>query len=194
MKEVYKPIKGYEGQYAISNYGNVRSTPVDGKPTRLLKQETTKRNHTSYRRVALCKNGKVTRFSVHRLVAITFITRGCSKPHINHKDSNGENNSLKNLEWCTHSENMIHAAAVGNITHHKTNGTITGDKKIKATAARIKKLMGSIPFVIHPVDSDSRTYITFQCQYCSQDYTGRSDAKSTNEVACNSCLRKHKHI
>ena len=47
---------------------------------------------------------------VHRLVLLAFI--GPSHLEVNHKDGDKENNNLNNLEYCTHSENHIHARYV----------------------------------------------------------------------------------
>lgn len=44
---------------------------------------------------------------VHRLVAETFI--GLSNLEVNHKNKNKEDNSLNNLEYCSRSENVLHA-------------------------------------------------------------------------------------
>lgn len=110
--EFWKKIKGFEN-YEVSNYGNVRSNNFN--KIRLLKQETINK---SYKRVSLSKSNIVKRFQVHRLVAIHFIKNNENKPCVNHIDGNPSNNNLKNLEWCTYSENEKHSYdKLGKITN-----------------------------------------------------------------------------
>ncbi len=46
---------------------------------------------------------------VHRLVALLFIPNESNLPVVNHKDLNKRNNSVLNLEWVSHKDNVAHA-------------------------------------------------------------------------------------
>ena len=96
--EVWKDILSFEN-YEVSTSGNVRNK----KTKRILKAA----NNGGYFCVNLSKitgNYK----QVHRLVAEAFIENPENKAHVNHKDKNGLNNNLLNLEWATPKENNIH--------------------------------------------------------------------------------------
>lgn len=97
MKEIWKNIKDYEGLYQVSNLGNVKSL----KTNKCLYYSKSK----NYLRVGLNKNGIRRGYSIHRLVAQTFIPNPDNLPCINHKDCNGHNNKVDNLEWCTYKYN-----------------------------------------------------------------------------------------
>ena len=55
----------------------------------------------------VCLTNKNT-YSVHRLVALTFIENKENKPEVNHIDGNKLNNHISNLEWNTTQENLEH--------------------------------------------------------------------------------------
>ena len=55
----------------------------------------------------VCLTNKNT-YSIHRLVALTFIENKENKPEVNHKDGNKLNNNISNLEWNTTQENLEH--------------------------------------------------------------------------------------
>jgi hypothetical protein len=98
VKEMWKPIENY-GNYEVSSLGKIRNI----KTGRMMKSCS----KGGYSIVGLC-NKKVKTFQIHRLVAIAFLENPENKAHVNHKDKNGLNNTLENLEWATPLENNIH--------------------------------------------------------------------------------------
>lgn len=71
-------------------------------------------NGGGYLKVGLyCLNNKHKLYYVHRLLAMAFIPNPENKLFINHIDGNTKNNNLSNLEWCTKSENGLHAYKLG---------------------------------------------------------------------------------
>ena len=96
-KETWKDIKGYEGLYQVSNFGNVRN-----KKFKILKP---RKNKNGYFQVNLSKNNKHKNYYIHRLVAIMFLKNEYDYSCINHKDENKLNNNINNLEWCSYSYN-----------------------------------------------------------------------------------------
>ena len=62
-----------------------------------------------YKEVLLSENGKTTNYRAHRLIAETFIPNPNNLRDVNHKDGNKLNNDISNLEWCSHSDNVIHS-------------------------------------------------------------------------------------
>lgn len=52
-------------------------------------------------------------------MAEAFIPNPLNKKYVNHKDGDKRNNTLKNLEWVTHSENIRHAYRLGLIPSYK---------------------------------------------------------------------------
>ena len=116
--EVWKKIKEF-GNYEVSNLGRIKSpdfilkTPTGQiwvRKGKILKPYKSKKGYL------LCDlriNGKRKIVSVHRFVALAFIPNLDNKPQINHKDGNKENNCVENLEWCSNSENQIHAFKSG---------------------------------------------------------------------------------
>lgn len=99
-------IEGCE-HYHINNEGVVMNI----KTGRVLKTDL---NNCGYRRVTFwSENQERIRVFVHKLVAIHFIDNPDNKDMVNHIDGNKLNNHYSNLEWCTCSENTIHAFKTG---------------------------------------------------------------------------------
>lgn len=107
MNEIWKPVKGYEGLYEVSNFGNVLS--LNWKNTGKQKLLFLKRHTDGYRQVQLFKHGNSRMVCVHRLVAEAFIPNPNGLPQVNHIDYDRANNRVSNLEWCDQSYNMKHS-------------------------------------------------------------------------------------
>lgn len=117
MNEAWKDIKGYEGFYQISDLGNIRRLESFVKVRNRWGKEMLVRrrgrlhnfhvNYRGYARVELSKNGIQKIFSVHRLVAESFVENPSNLPIVCHRDDNPLNNSASNLFWGTQKDNMI---------------------------------------------------------------------------------------
>lgn len=77
--------------------------------------KTRNRAGTNYQIINLSKlDGSKRTFRVHRLVMMAFNpVENMDELEVNHIDGNKKNNKLENLEWCTASENQIHAFKTG---------------------------------------------------------------------------------
>lgn len=101
--EIWKDIPWYEWRYRVSNIGNIISMINNHWDKRTLLLKTTKSYW--YLRINLLKRYT----SIHRIVAKVFIPNPENKPFVNHKNWIKDDNRAENLEWCTSSENLIHA-------------------------------------------------------------------------------------
>ena len=129
-KEIWKPVKDYEGLYEVSNYGNVKSlnrVETVGKLIRIRKERILKPcvNSKGYLQVGLCKNGKITNKLIHRLVAEAFIPNTDNLQQVNHKGENKQNNCVWQLEWCTNKYNSNYGTRNERIRKRNTNGKLS---------------------------------------------------------------------
>ena len=118
MKEIWKPIKGFEGIYEISSLGNVRNINWRGCGHRLLKPHY---DQDGYLRLSLCVNNQKSMKYVHRLVAEAFIDNPFGKQMVNHKDEVKDNNTVENLEWATCFENNNYGTRNERLSKSKLN-------------------------------------------------------------------------
>lgn len=119
MKEVWFDIPELGGAYQITRGGKIRRLGrvvhrKNGAPMMVREKELTPYMlPIGYSAVSISMDGKKMTLYMHRLLAGLFIKKPFGKNEINHIDGNKGNNSLENLEWCTHQENMEHAAKTG---------------------------------------------------------------------------------
>lgn len=138
VKEVWKDIHNYEGCYQISSFGRVKSLDRTNSRGRKLNKRLMRSSLDSYgyRHINLYKNGTIQNFTIHRLVARTFIENLENKEQINHKDGDKQNNNVVNLEWATSSENIRHS--FDKLNRPRLRGVSNAASKL--TEARVKEI------------------------------------------------------
>lgn len=110
MKQEHWKIIEEFPDYEVSDKGRIRRlTPY--KSTYKGKIKNTFINNVGYECVILHKDKQYCR-TVHRLVAIAFLPKPDECYEINHKDENKLNNTVENLEWCTHKYNINYGTAI----------------------------------------------------------------------------------
>ena len=106
MIEEYRPVKGYEGLYEISNFGNVKSLERTDSMSRIVKEKILKQFISSRLYDSVCLLNK--NYCVHKLVAIAFLNHvpNGNTIVVDHIDNNPRNNRLDNLQLITNRENL----------------------------------------------------------------------------------------
>ncbi len=107
-----KDIPGYEGLYAATKQGKIWSY----RTNKFLKPSTTSCATKPYLTIDLGDgHGHVKRYTIHRLIALTFIPNPNNYPCVNHIDENQKNNKVSNLEWCSYQYNNSYGTKVERI-------------------------------------------------------------------------------
>lgn len=140
MIEVWKDIPGYEGCFQASDQGRIRSldryVPTKSRAglwtERFIAGQIIKPHKRKDHYYTLCLARKP--FTVHRLVAITFLGPRPEGFEVAHKDGDRANCKLENLRYSTHLDNLADMELHG--TRHR------GEKNYRAklTEADIKEI------------------------------------------------------
>ena len=141
INEIWKPIKGYEGLYEVSNFGRIRSldrwcSHRRGKQLKKGKILKTRQTWDGYLIVNLYKAGRIKTVKVHRLVAEVFLPNPNNYKEVNHKDECKTNNIVSNLEWCDRKYNINYGTRTEKCSKKVYQYTLDGKfvKEWKSTA------------------------------------------------------------
>lgn len=124
LKEEWKPVKGFEGLYKLSNYGNVISLAkewathqggIHKKGITILKPKhlMTNGEYNGYKFYTFCKKGIRLDFLAHTLVYDHFGVgkRNGKKIVVDHIDEDKSNNRIDNLQLLTARKNISKSIA-----------------------------------------------------------------------------------
>lgn len=105
--------------YSINEFGEVRNDLTGKIKTPFINKKN------GYLTVDLWSDNKAKKYTIHRLLAETFIPNPENKPTVDHKDGNRSNNSLENLRWATYDEQNSRFETIGvrsqkiKVTHYE---------------------------------------------------------------------------
>lgn len=119
----FKGIPDFKDRYKINRQGVVISMKYRGNGgVSIIKSH---KQNNGYLNIKLFKDKKKAGYSVHRLVALTYIKNPQNKKQVNHKNGVRTDNNVENLEWVTHHENVQHAfLKLGRTNNHKNKAVL----------------------------------------------------------------------
>lgn len=130
-----RPIPDYEG-YEIDRCGNVYAM-FKARGQEIGRQIKSRVTPEGYVTVSLSKDGKWKTRTIHRLLMLTFKPVENSRElEVNHIDGNRANNDLSNLEWLTHTDNMLHSHYVLKSWSRMPHGERSSDHKLTEDQVR----------------------------------------------------------
>jgi len=145
---VLRDIPGYEGLYAVTREGDVWARARQwrtGRGGQIVRQHGAHSmrlftDRRGYVRVNLKRGGNAKSIHGHRLVACAWIPNPTGLPQVNHIDGVKGHNWVENLEWCTASENKLHAHRTGLVNLDTDTFRASVRRNTKAAHAATRKL------------------------------------------------------
>lgn len=179
-KEIWKDIPSYEGLYQVSNLGEIkallkiRKTGKKGATIRTYPEKILKPSNFSkskYFTVTLCKNGKRKYFTLHKLIALTFLNKKDTDQCVNHIDCNRFNNAVSNLEWCTFSDNSKQSFFMKRQNNYFEKGSLNISSK---------KVLNISDNIIY--DSIKEAYKNYKCNFHIKTFTKKLKNQTLNNL------------
>lgn len=178
--EEWRPVKGWESLYKVSDKGNVMSLDrvvidKNGAERQICGKVLTKTtNNGGYYYVHLYKNNVMHVFAVHRLVAEAFIQHDDSKNVVHHKDHNRTNNCVGNLEWVTQQQNIVESVTRRTYRDYKDSHNLLGTHKCLDCGRLVR-------------------YKSVRCKPCATKYIQRNykSHKLTSDEVKNALVTNH---
>ena len=153
--EEWKPVRGYDGLYEVSSMGRVRALFRVGnfyKPGRILKPWLLR---NGYLQVHLTRpKEKRKAFCVHRLLLEAFVGPAPIKCEARHINGVRAENTVKNLAWGTHKENVEDSRRHGTLIEGERAGSskLTAEEVLEIRKAYFSGL--SLQFIAECYDID----------------------------------------
>ena len=140
MKEIWKPVLGYEGLYEACNIGGKIRSLNYNKTGKIMILSTC--HSGKYDQIHLYKESNVKCYLVHRLVWEAFNGPIPEGMQVNHIDENKRNNNLDNLNLMTPMENVNWGTGIERrwATRQNTDNSKELDNRRKYMKEYLKKI------------------------------------------------------
>lgn len=136
-QEIWKPVKGLNGEYEVSNMARIRTVEhvvvvKNGRTMKILPRiKKQVLDHHGYLYVKVKKDGKQHSLRVHRAIMEAFVENPENKPFIDHINTIKTDNRIENLKWVTAHENTQNPITLQRIKDACTEDEIKRQIQVK---------------------------------------------------------------